>query len=163
MSIRFNADEIFEIAIKIENNGYLFYKRAGEIQDDDSYRAFFNDLASMEVEHKKIFSDMQKKLTSEQNADVIDPQGEAAQYLHYLADSHGGEGTPLDAVELDESVSVREIVRKAVEMEKVSILYYSGLKEMVPQSLGKDLVDRIITEERRHVAQLSQVLREMPS
>ena len=56
---------------------------------------------------------------------------------------------------------MKQILDIAIDLEKKSILYYVGLKELVPQSLGKDNLDKIITEEHKHVAQISQILSRM--
>jgi rubrerythrin len=46
----------------------------------------------------------------------------------------------------------------AVELEKQAILFYLGIKDMVPERLGKDMVERIIKEEQSHVVMLSNRL-----
>jgi rubrerythrin len=54
--------------------------------------------------------------------------------------------------------SLQEILRIAIDLEKKSILHYLGLREMVPPRLGKDKIDAIISEERKHIVQLSAAL-----
>ena len=55
--------------------------------------------------------------------------------------------------------SLQEILNIALSLEKQSILFYVGLKDLVRQKHGKDKVDAIIGEEKQHIAQLSEVLR----
>ena len=62
MSIKFNADEIFEIAIQIEKNGEKFYRKAAEAVSDEDARQTFIELADMEVAHIKTFADMRTGL-----------------------------------------------------------------------------------------------------
>jgi rubrerythrin len=46
----------------------------------------------------------------------------------------------------------------AMDMEKDSIVFYLGMKEMVPERLGKDRIDGIIKEEMGHLALLGKEL-----
>ena len=47
----------------------------------------------------------------------------------------------------------------AVDLEKKSVLFYLGMKDMVPQKLGRDRLDHIISEEKGHIVELSRELR----
>ena len=44
----------------------------------------------------------------------------------------------------------------AIGLEKDSIVFYLGMKEMVPERLGGSRIDGIIREEMRHVNDLSR-------
>ena len=160
MGIRFNADEILEMAIRIETNGRSFYLRAAELQSDSKTAGFFNKLAAMEEQHKKTFEIFRDELSSlDKEGQVYDPDGQASMYLAVMADTHGGEGDPQIAKTLTGKESLEDILKIALNLEKQSILFYVGLKDLVPQQHGKDKVDAIIDEEKQHVAQLSDVLR----
>ena len=45
MAYVFNADEILEMAIQIEENGAAFYRKAAELQEDASDQDFLQRLA----------------------------------------------------------------------------------------------------------------------
>jgi rubrerythrin len=162
MAIVFNADEVFEMAIRIENNGAAFYRKAAGLQSDTKNQKFLESLANMEDQHRKIFTEMRTTLTEkEKTPKVFDPYDEVAQYLAAMADTMGGEGSPSVADSLTGDETLEEILRIAVGLEKDSILFYLGLKDMIPHQSGKDRLDEIITEERRHVAQLSGLLKKV--
>lgn len=57
--------------------------------------------------------------------------------------------------------SVSDVIRIAIDVEKDSIIFYLGLKEMIPQGLGKDKIDLIVREEMSHVALLSDMLEKL--
>ena len=159
MGIHFNADEVFEVAVRIEDNGAAFYRKAAAIQMEEENRAFLEKLALMEQQHKKTFIEMREQLTDkEKESQVYDPDGEISLYLNAMADAHGGEGTPSVGDSLTGEESLQDILNIAIDLEKKSILYYVGLKEMVPPRLGSNKIDTIIAEERKHIAQLSDVL-----
>jgi len=160
MGINFNADEILEMAIRIETNGRSFYLRAAELQSDKKNIRFFNKLAAMEEQHKKAFERFYEELSSdEKGGQVYDPDGQASMYLAVMADTHGGEGDPQVANALTGEESLENILKTAINLEKQSILFYIGLKDLVPKKHGKEKVDAIIDEEKQHIVQLSEVLR----
>ncbi|HSQ86893.1 MAG TPA: ferritin family protein [Desulfobacterales bacterium] len=162
MAIVFNADEVFEMAIRIENNGATFYRRAAGLQSDIKNQKFLESLANMEDRHQKIFTDMRTTLTEkDKGPKVFDPYDEVSQYLAAMADTMGGEGSPSVADTLTGNESLEEILNIAVGLEKDSILFYLGIKDLIPAQSGQDRIDEIIKEERRHVVQLSNLLEKL--
>ena len=162
MAIVFNADEIFEMAIRIENNGAAFYRKAAGLQSDTKNQNFLEGLANMEDQHQKIFTEMRTTLTQKDNdPKVFDPYDEVSQYLTAMADTMGGEGSPSVADSLTGDETLEEILRIAVGLEKDSILFYLGIKDFIPSQSGQDRIDEIIKEERRHVVQLSNLLEKL--
>jgi len=162
MDYNFTADEIFEVAIRIEANGASFYRKAATTQSEDSNRVFLEKLAAMEDHHQETFEKMRKGLKpQEKQTTVFDPNQEAAQYLAAMADTHGGEGSPTAADALTGDESIQEIIDIAIGLEKESILFYLGLKDFVPPEYGQDKLDRIIREEQRHIIQLKGFLKKL--
>ena len=53
MDYNFTADEIFEVAIRIEANGARFYRKAAATQSEESNRVFLEQLAAMEDHHQQ--------------------------------------------------------------------------------------------------------------
>jgi rubrerythrin len=160
MGILFNADEVFEMAIRTEENGAAFYRRAAELHSDREEVKFLLALAEVEDGHKKTFQEMRAALAVREKAGTVyDPNDEAVLYLDAMADSSGGEGSPKVADSLTGQESMAEILKKAIELEKNSILFYVGLLELVPERLGREKVWGIIKEERAHVAELVKELR----
>jgi rubrerythrin len=122
--------------------------------------SFFNRLAAMEEQHIKTFKRFREDLSkAEKEGQVYDPEGQASMYLLAMADTHGGEGDPQIAKTLTGKESMQEILNIALSLEKQSILFYVGLKDLVRQKHGKDKVDAIIDEEKQHITQLSEILR----
>ncbi len=160
MAYDYNADEVFEMAIRIEENGAAFYRRAAELQDDPSDKKFLETLAAMEDRHKVNFEALRQEISEfEKTETVFDPQEELSLYLEAMADSHGGEGDPDVAGRLTRDDSIEDIVKLAIMLEKESILFYLGLKDLVPPKLGQDKIDDIIREEQKHIIQLNGFLK----
>ena len=98
MMYDFNANEVFEMAIQIENNGAAFYRKAAGLQPDESNRKFLEKMAAMEDHHKSTFEAMKTSVTdTEKTGLVFDPDDEVATYLSAMVDSHKGEGSPAAA------------------------------------------------------------------
>lgn len=153
MSYDFNANDVLAMAEQIEKNGATFYRRAADDIDDPEAKRFLSDLAAMEDNHEKIFAAMKKKLgEAEKVATAFDPQGEAASYLKALADTRVFFEKEID------TTSMQAILKAAVLAEKDSIVFYLGMKDMVPVSMGQSRIDEIIKEEMSHIKLLSRRL-----
>jgi rubrerythrin len=162
MKYDFNADEMFEMAIKIEENGGIFYRKAAAHQSDSSKREMLERLAIMEDHHKSTFEAMRKTLSEADKIQTLfDPEDESSQYLAAMADNHGGEGSPKAADALTGKESIKEIMEIAIGLEKESILFYIGLKDMVPPEYGQDKLDAIIREERKHIVLLNNLVKNL--
>lgn len=153
MSFEFSADEIFEMAEQMEQNGQQFYNAAAAAVQGEAHKKLLLELAGMEVDHEKTFRAMRSELTQrERETNVFDPQGEAALYLKALVDTR-----VFFQKEMDVS-SMEKILKAAIEAEKDSIVFYLGMKNAVPQELGQARLEEIIKEEMRHVRLLSREL-----
>lgn len=160
MAYNFNADEVFEVAIRIEENGAAFYRKAATLQKEESNQLFLKQLAKVEDNHKVSFEKMRKELSEmEKSKTVFDPDEEMGLYLAAMADAHGGEGDPKVADSLTQDQPMEEILTIAISLEKESILFYLGLKDLLPPQYGQDKIDGIIKEEKRHIAQLNSFLK----
>ncbi len=150
MAYDFNADEIYEMAQQIERNGAAFYRKAAQSVDDPSGKELLLNFAEMEVAHEKVFAELKKDLSeSDKTATTFDPEGEAALYLRALADTRVFFEKEID------TTSMKAILKAAILAEKDSIVFYLGMKEMVPEGLGKAKIDIIIKEEMSHIKLLS--------
>ena len=56
---------------------------------------------------------------------------------------------------------MEEVLETAIGLEKESVVFYTGMKELVPERLGKDKIDPIIKEEIGHITDLRAQLREL--
>ena len=159
MSIDFNADEIFEMAEQIERNGAKFYQRAAQGMEEPSRQQLLLQLAAMEAEHEKIFSSMRAGLSREEEGGMVfDPEDQTGQYLRAMADGKIFDMRADPAEGLTGRETLEDILRTAIAMEKDSVVFYLGMKAMVPEGAGKDKIDLIIKEELSHIGTLSMEL-----
>lgn len=152
MSYDYNADDVFEMAEQIERNGAVFYRKAAaDIKDPDA-KNFLSDLATMEDNHENIFQHEKKLTEAEKTSTVFDPGGEAGSYLKALADTRIFFEKEID------TQSLQAILKAAILAEKDSIVFYLGMKDLVPEGLGQSRLDGIIKEEMSHINLLSRRL-----
>jgi len=153
MAFDFNAEDVFEMAKEIERNGVSFYSNAAEKVDDPDQKKLLLDLSKMEEEHEETFKNMEAELTAkEQGKTVFDPENEALQYLKALADTRVFFEKDVD------TASMKGILKTALAAEKDSIVFYLGMKELVPEKYGKNRLEGIIKEEMNHVRLISKEL-----
>lgn len=158
--MKLSAEEVLSIAQKIESNAIAFYKKAADMYP--AYKDTFADLEEMEDGHRRFFASMQDGLDEEDRSRKSpDPFSELGMYLDALADTHGGEGRPAEINSLTGQESASEIVARAVDLEKESILYYVGLKDVIRGENGREHLEKIIEEEKRHVVILKKIAEEL--
>jgi rubrerythrin len=159
MSLDFNADEIFQMAEQIERNGREFYSRAAKRMGEPRTAQLLLGLAAMEGEHEKIFANMRAGLSEqERKATVFDPDHQASAYLRAWADGHVFDVRSNPAQKLTGKEKVQDILQMAIGLEKDSVVFYVGMKDAVPERLGRSKIDGILKEEMSHIASLSREL-----
>jgi rubrerythrin len=148
----FEASDIVEFAIRIEENGANFYRFAVQIAKDESTKNLFEQLANAEIHHKKIFEKIFAAMDKTAPPEGYD--GEYAAYLHnYVDNAIIFKKDALDK-ELSKVKDTLSALDFALQREMDSILYYHEIKQLVPVH-EHATVDKIIEEERKHVAMLS--------
>ena len=116
----------------------------------------------MEDQHEQIFAAMQQDFADQENApDVFDPEDQSAPYLQAMAEGRVFDvrSDPVDM--LSGLESLEDILKLAIQLEKESIVFYVGIKNMVPESLGKNKIDDIIKEEMSHIVLLDNTLKSL--
>jgi len=153
--------EMLEIAVRAESNAENYYRKSVELFEDKTKSDFLNEMADMEKQHKSIFSEMKEKIPADQkDSTEFDPYMESIMYLDALADSQPGEGSIASAVPLTGKESMVDIIRTAIAMEQKSILFYTGIHDMVTDENDKKNIRSVIREEKSHIVTLANKLRE---
>ncbi len=154
----FNAREVFEIAERIERNGYKFYRKAANGVDDSSIKSFLESLASMEEQHEQLFHSLKLKVTDTPDNDFPDLDDQLGQYLNSFADGRIFEVAQLPENKIGPESSLEDIFEVAIDFERNSVVFFTLIKQTVPDSLGKEKIDFIIKEEIKHIATLNNHL-----
>jgi rubrerythrin len=162
MAQKLNAYQILNLAQSIEENAVGFYKQTAELYDGENAGPVLLKLADMEREHKKKYAAMQASLedTQKQQSDE-NFYNNLDLYLKAVLDSQSLEGSDFAGVLLRGDESLEEILMIAMDLEKETILFYLGLKDVVSAEKDKQTVDVIIEEEKSHIVILAAELRKL--
>jgi len=163
MGVTFNAAEVFEMGIRIEENGRTFYETGAKLVDDPKARQVLLDLAGKEKQHAEAFRKLKADLPKgAAQPTVFDPEGVGTAYLRAAADTHVF--NMYEAVDdvLKGVKTAREVVKTALGFEKDSVVFFLSMKDLIPPKLGQSQIDRLIREEQMHIRDLAAVLAELP-
>ncbi|MFC2035066.1 ferritin family protein [Chloroflexota bacterium] len=158
MSISLSASEILKVAISIERRGIAFYDvMAKSVQNAETGNVFQN-LAHMEQYHVNIFEDMLNVADNYEPAQINSEENDA--YVQALGDNAVFTDDMITSETVTKVESDIEALELAISAEKDSILFYYEMKEVLPQRVHPS-VNRIITEEKSHLRQLSELKRKL--
>lgn len=158
----FNANEVFQIAIDIEDNGRRFYEGVQGIVEDPGTKDIFAMLAQAEMEHKKRFAELKSALPeSAKESTVWDPDNETNQYLKMMAGMHVFRAG--DSVEqaLAQVKTAEDALRFAMGFEKDSIVFFLTMQDATEEKKGRDLIGQLVQEEKGHLKTLSMELKKL--
>ena len=152
----FNANEVFQMAIEIERNGYRFYQKAQGLVDNPDVKDVFAGLAKDEIEHEKRFITLKSQLPeSAKKSTVWDPDNEADQYLRMMAKMHVfGSHTTVDDT-LGGIEGAVGALKLAIQFEKDSITFFLAMQDATEGKKGRELIGQLIEEEKEHLKKLS--------
>ena len=154
MSISFSGSELINIAIGIERRRIAFYDIMAKSSENAATRDVFQYLANMERAHIQIFQSMLTEADKYQISETY--AGEYATYLQALVDSVVFTDDMVTSEMATQADSDIEALELAIGAEKDSILFYYEMKDIMPKRV-QPTVDKIITEEKSHLRQLSEL------
>ncbi len=152
----FSAAELLDIAVGIERNGVAYYDSLSQATGDPTLKKTYEQLADMERHHVDVFQQMRSAVSGAGAVVPVEDEVEYGAYLKALIDSSVFTDDTV-ARELARSVGCpAEALQLALGAEKDSILFYTEMRDLVPQR-QREAVDNIIKEERSHVRLLSDL------
>ncbi len=141
--------ELLSIAVKVESAGYSYYSKLAEKASGD-LKAMFQELANQERDHAKRFEEIMKKYENDSNFATWQNE-EVSGYVETYAKAFIF--PEIENEQMPETLVAA--IRKAIEVEKDSIIYYNELRLIVPDPKP---VEEIIMEEKEHLRKLSEKL-----
>lgn len=157
MAYFFKANDVAELAMRIEQKGQAFYLLAADAAEDPGAREFFEFFAQEEAKHEVFFRGLRDRM-----GDVEIPPGsdfeEYTRYVLALIDSHDVFNFDYTEAFKSGDFTFEEAVRAAMRFEKDTILVFTELKSMVPEA-DRKIVEECIDEERGHLKMLAAKLK----
>jgi len=150
----FAGSEIVEIGIQIEKNGRDFYATLAEQSQSIKAKEIFKFLAGEEERHIKVFQGILEK------TEKYEPQGlDADEYFAYM----NALASEYVFTQEDKGEQIAKTIKNDLEavnigigFEKDSIVFYEGMKKVVPEYDLKFL-DELIAQEQSHLRKLSDL------
>lgn len=160
MGVFISGRELVEIAIGIERNGAAFYDSLAESSKETKIRDMYKHLADNERNHIETFQNMLNQVGDYKPPETYTEEYDL--YMRALVDSSVFKDDQA-AREMAQKVTAEiEAIQIGLSAEKDSILFYTEMRELVQRS-GRNVMDRIIEEERTHLKQLSDLKKRLGS
>ncbi len=151
----FTAQDILDIAIRLENNGEKTYRDAGRRTADESLKALLSWIAEEERAHARWFSDLKSRLAKAEDHHLM---AELSRAL--VEDVVQGQAFSLQEVDFATISTPAKMVRTFIGFEDDTIAFYEVLKTFIDDPLIARQMQQIIDEEKRHMAQFHALLSE---
>ncbi|MBO8161202.1 MAG: ferritin family protein [Thermosipho sp. (in: Bacteria)] len=144
--------ELLGVALKIEGAGYSYYTKLAQ-KSSDKVRALFEELANDERTHAKTFEEIIKEYEDKNLGNLNEEEiGYATTYAQEIIFPKLN----------DDSIpsTLRDALKKAIEVEKDSIIFYTDIQALIPEL---KLLEKIIEEEKKHLKKLTMKLNDEDS
>lgn len=150
----FSGSEIVELGVQIEKNGRDFYNSIARKVKDPSASEIFKFLAGEEEKHIAVFQRILDSVEKYEPAEAY--PGEYFAYMNALSSEYVFTQKDKGEEVAKTIKSDKEAMDKAIIAEKDSIIFYEGMKKVVPEK-DLELVDELISQEQSHLRQLIEL------
>jgi len=152
-AIMFTIKEIIDFAVQIEENGERIYREALSRASNPELASLLKWLADDEAEHATVFNRLCKEFNEQTQDERIDRLGR-----EMLGAVMGGQAFSLEDDDLHSLDRVEEILEKAIEFEKDTVIFYEMLCSFINGTEAFNCIETIIDEEKRHIRVLKEFL-----
>ena len=147
-------DEVFQIAMELEETGQVFYETMAVVSQDHEVASLCRRLAQKESEHYDAFKEMRQAELGDRAGGPMDlDQSRAVQDMineQVIPD-------PKKIREVAGHGGMAEALSLALEMENSSVEFFGRMLEVVSEADAR-VVQAIIAEEHKHVKDISAAL-----
>ncbi len=153
-----NIDDILGVAVKIEQEGELFYRAAARNISHPAVRRLLISLAKAEVKHRRQFSKMRDVIRERTDVNIgrrLDVDNFIADYLLEQGGSPIFEG--LDPEEFARRKTMIQVLDAAIALEDEAVDFYSKLRSEMGSLMEMGVLDKIVDQERKHAASLRKI------
>ncbi|MFO7965363.1 MAG: ferritin family protein [Desulfobacterales bacterium] len=147
----FRAGEVLDMAVRVEEQGLAFYEACRKTQSKPEIVSVLDYLIDQEERHKEVFSQM--KSDAQERPIPESYPGETRSYLDSFVKDRVFPDTEKASEEISEIRNIDQIVEFGIRFEKLSIQFYSAVKQLVRGSEQR-AIDQIIDQEHDHIRRL---------
>jgi rubrerythrin len=150
----FSGSEIVEIGVQIEKNGKDFYETVAGQAKDKKVKDIFLFLAAEEAKHMLVFQKILSQVEKYEPAEAY--PGEYFSYMNALAGESVFTQKDKGREIAKKMKSDKEAIEIGINAEKDSIVFYEGVKKVVPV-YDHAVIDEVIVQEQGHLKQLLEL------
>lgn len=146
--MEYALSNIFSYAIKIEKEGYEFYRQMADQIKEPAVQPVFLFLAKEEKLHMEKFEELEKDYKYSIN---IEENNTQEVFIRSIVEA---KIFPEKDATLPNLKDPLKVINYAISREKDSLVFYFSIADKIPQQ-RKELLQKIIQEEKQHVLKLS--------
>jgi len=151
----FTAQDILDIAIRLEKNGERTYRDARLHISDDALKTLLAWIAQEEHDHARWFTELKNRLTQGEDHHLM------AELSRALAeDVVQGQTFSLQEVDFETIDSPDKMLRTFIGFEEDTIAFYEVLNTFIDDTAIAAQLEQIILEEKKHMATFQEMLAE---
>ncbi|HOZ00280.1 MAG TPA: ferritin family protein [Candidatus Syntrophosphaera sp.] len=151
----YSINEIIEMAVQIERNGYAFYHAATKRKDLDAKSVeFLAFLRDQELSHEKTFLNLRDDADM-QNLELSQDWELVASYLKTIVEGRIFNDEDSAINKATAAKDMLGIVDNAIAFEKDTLLYFHAISDNIKNPKALITLRRIINEEVSHVLRLN--------
>jgi len=148
----FSANEILDLAIKLEKNGELVYRGAIEKVSNPELIRLLEWMADEEVKHANWFAEL--KLELDQKG--VNPFMEKMS-RELFDDLLGDKNFSLQDVDFSSVSEIDDLIAIFIEFEKDSVRFYQVLEPFIEDPVSLESLKKIVDEENCHIKRLQEL------
>lgn len=149
----FSAQDILDIAIRLEKNGEKTYRDARLHISDEELKTLLAWIAQEEHDHAQWFTELKNRLTQGEDHHLM---AEFSQAL--VEDVVQGQAFSLQEVDFETIDTPDKMLRTFIGFEDDTIAFYEVLKTFIDDTAIAAQLERIILEEKKHMATFQEML-----
>lgn len=153
----FSAQDILNIAIRLENNGEQTYLDARQHVPDKDLKDLLNWVAREEKSHARWFNELKNRLSKGEDHLLMAQLSQAL-----VEDVVQQQSFSLQEVDFEAIHTADEMIRTFIGFEEDTIAFYEILKSFIDDPAVARQLEQIIDEEKKHIDQFQQLLNEQP-
>jgi rubrerythrin len=149
----FTANELLDMAIKLEKNGEAVYRSAIAKVKTSGLVALLEWMADEEVKHAGFFTELKLNLETKRVNPFMEEMSR-----ELFDDLLGNRNFSLKEVDFSSIESIAELIAVFIEFEKDSVIFYKVLEPFVEDPVALEHLQRIIAEENLHIKHLQKFI-----
>ena len=149
----FSANEILDMAIKIEKNGEAVYRNAIEKVSKPELVLLLEWMADEEAKHADWFSNLKINLKEKLANPFMEEMSR-----ELFDDLLGDKNFSLKDVDFSSIDKIDDLIAIFIDFEKDSVLFYEVLGPFIEDPVTLENLNKIVEEENNHIKMLQQFM-----